>query len=127
MSPERLEKVLRDFNFTYDTLVAGILTKTGVPLAIQANVEVEKEHFATMAATLMGSTEVIYRGLGLSSPEQVLVRSRDGIMLVLNLDRNAFFVALGREGCVLEEKAEEASQALRRVLEPLRPLEKFAV
>ncbi|MFQ5838700.1 MAG: roadblock/LC7 domain-containing protein [Thermoplasmata archaeon] len=125
-SPEELERVLRDFNFTYNTWIAGILTKTGVPMAIQANVEVEEDHFATMAATLMGSTEVIHRGIGLESPQQIVVRSSDGLMFVLNLGKNAFFVAVGGEKCTLEEKSEEAAEALRRVLEPLRPLKKFA-
>jgi predicted regulator of Ras-like GTPase activity (Roadblock/LC7/MglB family) len=126
VSPEKLERVLRDFNFTYETRVAGILTKTGVPMAIQANVELEEEHFATMAATLVGSTEVLYRGMGMTRPDRILVRSKDGVMFVLNLEDNAFFVAVGGEGCCLAERSEEAAEALRRVLKPLRPLKRFA-
>ncbi len=126
VSPESLERVLRDFNFTYGTRVSGILTKTGVPMALQSSSEVERDQFSTMVATLMGSAEVIYRGLGLSGPETILLRSPDGLMLVLNLGRNAFFVAAGGEECALREKAEEAANSLRRVLEPLKPLEKFS-
>jgi predicted regulator of Ras-like GTPase activity (Roadblock/LC7/MglB family) len=79
-----------------------------------------------MAATLMGSTEVIHRGIGLASPDYILVRCSDGLMFVLNLGKSAFFVAVGGEECGLAERAEEAAAALRRVLKPLRPLKKFA-
>lgn len=125
VSPEALERVLRDFNFTYDTKVCGILTKTGRPLALQANAEVEGETFSTMVATLVGSAEVLYHGLGLATPQEILARGEDGEMLVVNLGRNAFFVAVGGEASGLRKRAAEASEALRRVLEPLRPLEKF--
>lgn len=126
VSPEALERVLRDFNFTYDTQVAGVLTKTGRPLALQANADVEGDTFSTMVATLVGSTEVLHRGMGLSPPREILVRGVDGVMLVLNLGRNTFFVAVGGEGSSLRERAEEAAASLRRVVEPLQPLEKFA-
>ncbi len=125
VSPETLERVLRDFNFTYDTRVSGIVTKTGSPMAVQANAEVEEDHFSTMVATLLGSAEVIYRGLDLSPPDNILVRGQNGVMLILNLERNAFFVAVGGEECGLAQNAEEAAESLRRVLAPLKPLEKF--
>lgn len=125
VSPEELERVLRDFNFTYETRVAGILTKTGVPMAIQARMDLEEEHFATMAATLVGSTEVLHRGMGLSRPDHILVQSRDGLMFLLNLGKDAFFVAVGGEGCCLGERAEEVAAALRKALKPLEPLKRF--
>ncbi|MEE9237796.1 MAG: hypothetical protein V3U52_08430 [Thermoplasmata archaeon] len=127
VSPETLERLLRDFNFTYGTRVSGILTKTGVAMAIQADSEMEEDHFSTMVATLMGSTEVIHRGLGLSAPDRILVRARDGLMLILNLEKNAFFVAVGDESCTLGERLDEAEDSLKRVLEPLKPLKKFAL
>ncbi len=126
VTPEALERVLRDFNFTYDTQISGILTKTGLPLAIQTNERMEEDHFATMAATLIGSTEVLHRGIGLAPPGDIVVHSKDGVMLVLNLERNIFFVAVGGEDCKLKAGAEEAAEALFKVLEPLKPLEKFA-
>ncbi len=126
VSPDALKRVLRDFNFTYNTQISGILTKTGLPLAIQTNERMEEDHFATMAATLIGSTEVLYRGIGLSPPGDIVVHSRDGIMLVVNLERNIFFVAVGGEGCKLKDDTEDAVGALAKVLKPLRPLDKFA-
>lgn len=126
-SPEPLERILRDFNFTYQTQIAGILTKTGLPLAIQSAVSLEEDHFATMAATLIGSTEVLYRGIGQGPPAHIAVHSPDGIMFVLNLDRNIFFVAVGGATSTLGEDLEAATAALTKVLEPLKPLEKFAV
>lgn len=126
VSPDPLKRVLRDFNFTYNTQISGIITKTGLPLAIQTNERMEEDHFATMAATLIGSTEVLYRGIGLSPPGDIVVHSKDGIMLVINLGRNIFFVAVGGEGCKLKDEAREATHALFKVLEPLKPLDKFA-
>ena len=50
----------------------------------------------------------------------------NGMLTVLRLERNAFVLALGGDG-ELKERAEEALDSLQRVLEPLRPLDKFAV
>lgn len=127
MSPDELERVLRDFNFTYGTQVAGIVTGTGVPIAIQSNVEIEGEHFATMAATFVGSLSVLYRGVGLDRPDSITAETANGILTVLQVDQNAFFLALGGDGTELKGRTEEAFEALERVLEPLRPLEKFVL
>lgn len=126
VSADELERVLRDFNFTYGTEVAAILTKTGAPIALQANAEVAPEHFATMAATLVGSMDVMYRGVGLDPPTDVVVDTGNGLLTFLKVGRDVFFVALGREGCELATQRDEAMEKLKRVLEPLKPLEKFA-
>ncbi|MFQ6012477.1 MAG: roadblock/LC7 domain-containing protein [Thermoplasmata archaeon] len=127
VAPDELERVLRDFNFTYGTQVAGFVTGTGVPIAIQANVEIEEEHFATMAATFVGSMDVLYRGVGLAPPERITAETANGVLTVLRVERNAFFLALGGDGVELKERSDEALEALKRVLEPLQPLEKFAL
>ncbi|MFQ5908109.1 MAG: hypothetical protein ACE5JE_04670 [Thermoplasmata archaeon] len=126
VAADELERVLRDFNFTYGTQVAGFVTGTGVPIAIQASVEIGEEHFATMAATFVGSMDVLYRGVGLSPPDRITAETADGMLTVLRLERNAFFLALGGNG-ELKGRAEEALDALQRVLEPMRPLDKFAL
>ncbi|MFQ5987034.1 MAG: hypothetical protein ACE5KQ_06715 [Thermoplasmata archaeon] len=124
-APDKLERVLRDFNFTYGTQAAGFITGTGVPIAIQASVEIAEEHFATMAATFVGSMDVLYRGVGLAPPERITAQTANGMLTVLRLERNAFFLALGGDG-ELMARADEALDALQRVLEPLRPLDKYA-
>lgn len=126
VSPEALERVLRDFNFTYGTEIAAVLTKTGAPIAIQANVPVEGEHFATMAATLLGSMDVMYRGAALEVPRTVLARTNTGLLLILRVEPDAFFLAMAGPESELAEKHEEALESLQRVLDPLRPLVKFA-
>ncbi len=125
-APEELERVLRDFNFTYGTQVAAFVTGTGVPIAIQATVEVGEEHFATMAATFVGSMNVLYRGIGLAPPERITAETANGMLTVLRLERNAFFLALGGDG-ELRARADEALDSLQRILEPLRPLERYGL
>lgn len=95
-------------------------------MALQSDEKIEEEHFSTMAATIMGATEVIHRGMGLSPPDKILVTGKDSFMLLVNLAREAFFVALGDEGSQLKERTDEATDSLRRVLEPLKPLTRFA-
>ncbi len=125
-APEELERVLRDFNFTYGTQVAAFVTGTGVPIALQATVEVGEEHFATMAATFVGSMDVLYRGVGLAPPERITAETADGMLTVLRLERNAFFLALGGDG-ELRARADEALDSLQRILEPLRPLDRYGL
>ena len=126
VAADELERILRDFNFTYGTQVAGFVTGTGVPIAIQAAVEIGEEHFATMAATFVGSMDVLYRGVGLAPPDRITAETANGMLTVLRLERNAFFLALGGNG-ELKERAAEALDALQRVLEPLRPLDQSAL
>ena len=126
VAPEELERVLRDFNFTYGTQVAAFVTGTGVPIAIQSTVEVGEEHFATMAATFVGSMDVLYRGVGLAPPERITAETANGMLTVLRLERNTFFLALGGDGA-LRARAEEALDSLQRILEPLRPLDRYGL
>ncbi len=125
-APEELERVLRDFNFTYGTQVAAFVTGTGVPIALQATVEVGEEHFATMAATFVGSMNVLYRGIGLAPPERITAETANGMLTVLRLERNTFFLALGGDG-ELRARADEALDSLERILEPLRPLDRYGL
>lgn len=125
VSPEQLERVLRDFNFTYGTQVAGILTRTGAPIAIQANVDIESDHFATMVATLVGSMDVLYRGVGLRPPKEIAVDGDPGLIVVLKVGPNVLFAALGPRDAELRAQRAEALERLQQVLEPLKPLEKF--
>ncbi len=117
---------MRDFNFTYGTQVAAFVTGTGVPIALQATVEVGEEHFATMAATFVGSMDVLYRGVGLAPPERITAETANGMLTVLRLERNAFFLALGGDG-ELRARADEALDSLQRILEPLRPLDRYGL
>ncbi len=125
-SLDQLQRVLRDFNFRYGAEVSGVISKTGVPIALQANTKVSEEHFATMSATLMGSSEVIYRELGSRPTTFIVARSEDGIIVVLNLERNTFFVAVAALSSPLARDTPTALAALGKVLDPLRPLQQLS-
>ncbi len=121
-SLDQLQRVLRDFNFRYGAEVSAIVSKTGVPVAVAANREVLEEHFATMAATLMGSSEVIYRELGSRPTVMITARSEDSVLLVYNLERTAFFIAVAPHDSRMARDLAGAAASLEKVLDPLRPL-----
>lgn len=121
-SVEELRKVLRDFNFRYGAQVSAVITKTGIPIALQSTRPVLEEHFATMAATLVGSTEVIYRQLGGTPALTITARSEENTIVILNLERNAFFIAVAPLTSVLAGDVAGATASLAKVLDPLRPL-----
>ena len=86
--------LLKGFNGRTGSRLSAVVTRSGVPLAAVLPEEVPLDNFATMAATLLGALEVIYTTMKAPSPEQVVVRSENGTLVVRVVTSRAFFVAL---------------------------------
>ncbi|KYK28565.1 MAG: hypothetical protein AYK23_05520 [Candidatus Proteinoplasmatales archaeon SG8-5] len=53
------------------------------------------ETFATLSATIIGASEVVYTGLGKNVPNKVTIESNNGgLFIAMGLDKKTIFVAM---------------------------------
>ena len=105
--------LLKGFNSQTGSRMSAIVTRSGVAVAHVLPAEVPADNFATMAATLLGALEVIYSTLQSPSPQQVLVQTESGTLVVRVVTPKMFFVALmnGSPSDVAKPVEETATRA----------------
>ncbi len=89
-----LHALLARFNEHAGAQASAVVSRSGVPLAWALPEGAHVDNFGTMTATLLGALEVIYTGMNKPSPERVVVRSDDGVLIAESLTPRAFLVAM---------------------------------
>jgi len=65
---------------------SAIITKGGLITVSDTPPGVQPETFGAMCATVMGAAEVAVGEFKVPSPEQVIVQSKDGILVIVSID-----------------------------------------
>jgi predicted regulator of Ras-like GTPase activity (Roadblock/LC7/MglB family) len=93
--------------------MSAVVTRSGVPVASVLPDEVPADNFATMAATLLGALEVIYSTVKGPSPQQVMVQTENGNLVLRVVTSKVFFVAMtdGNAADVQKHVEETATRA----------------
>ncbi|TET89702.1 MAG: hypothetical protein E3J35_08960 [Methanomassiliicoccales archaeon] len=79
--------------------------------------DVHVETFATLSATLLGASEVVYTGLNKEPPRRVVEESDAGNLVAVGLGKKAMLVAMSTQGVdKLTEGIEVATANIREVL-----------
>lgn len=76
------------------------------------------ETFATLSATLLGASEVVYTGLNKGAPKRVIVQSEDGTLVAMGLSKKALLVVMGAKGD--DRIFEGVDVTVRKIREVLR-------
>lgn len=112
-----LKKILADLNSSYGVEISAIVSRSGIPIAWNLPKDVHVETFATLSATLLGASEVVYTGLNKEPPKRVVVESDDGNLVAVGLGKKAMLVAMSTQGVdKLTEGIDVATANIREVL-----------
>jgi len=114
---DELRILLKGFNTQSGSRMSAIVTRSGVAVASVLPDDVPADNFATMAATLLGALEVIYSTVKGPSPQQVMVQTENGNLVLRVVTSKVFFVAL-TDGTVtdVQRHVEETAMRARALL-----------
>lgn len=113
-----LKRVLNELSSDYDVDISAIVSRSGVPIAWNIPDEVHVETFATLSATLLGASEVVYTGLSMGTPKRVIVQSENGTLVAIGLSKKALLVAMGNKGDDnVFQAVDSAAKKIREVLQ----------
>jgi predicted regulator of Ras-like GTPase activity (Roadblock/LC7/MglB family) len=114
---DELKKILADLNSSYGVEISAIVSRSGMPIAYNLPKDIHVETFATLSATLLGASEVVYTGLGKETPKRVVVESEGGNLIAVGLGKKAILVAMSSDTMErLGEGVEVATANIREVL-----------
>jgi predicted regulator of Ras-like GTPase activity (Roadblock/LC7/MglB family) len=101
-----------------DLSVCAVISRNGVPIAWDGLDDGNKETFATLTATVLGATEVIYSSMGLSLPISVSSVSEDGNLAMMGLNKKSMIAVMGnKDPAELNEVIQEAVTRVKEVFE----------
>jgi predicted regulator of Ras-like GTPase activity (Roadblock/LC7/MglB family) len=101
-----LNRILRDFNAKYRASLSAVVSRSGVPIAWALPPEMRVDNLATLSATILGASEVIYSGLNQDPPKRVIVEADKGTLIATGVGPKSFLVAM------VSGKAEAVTSAL---------------
>lgn len=112
-----LKRNLKELRDSLGLESCAVVSRNGIPIAWELPPDIQVETFATLSATILGASEVIYSGLNKESPGKVIVESESGMLVVTGLDSKTLFVAVSSEfdnGVKL--RIDEAAKKIKEVL-----------
>jgi predicted regulator of Ras-like GTPase activity (Roadblock/LC7/MglB family) len=77
---------LNDLRTSVFSSGSAIITKGGLITASDTPPGVQPETFGAMCATVMGAAEVAVGEFKVPTPEQVIVQSKDAILVIISID-----------------------------------------
>src|SRR5687767_5583238 len=89
-----LNRILRDFNAKYRASLSAVVSRSGVPIAWALPPEMRVDNLATLSATILGASEVIYSGLNKDPPRRVIVEAETGTLIATGVGPKSFLVAM---------------------------------
>lgn len=96
--------------------ICAVVSKSGIPIVWHGLDDGNRETFATLTATVLGATEVIYSSLGMESDSLVVNSvSAENNIAMMEINSKSMIVLLGRKDTA--ELNEIAGKALSRVKE----------
>jgi predicted regulator of Ras-like GTPase activity (Roadblock/LC7/MglB family) len=110
--------VLADLRDRHGVPVSMILSAGGVPVAWQTPPHLHTETFATLTATITGSCEVVFQGLGRPGPKRLVIQTSEGTLATAWLGPKmllaAFIPVAAADGALAA--FDDAARALRGIL-----------
>jgi predicted regulator of Ras-like GTPase activity (Roadblock/LC7/MglB family) len=76
--------------------ISAVVSRSGVPIAWNMASESHVETFATLSATILGASEVVYADLGKVPPKHIFIESQDGTFLATPLGTKALLVGMSK-------------------------------
>jgi predicted regulator of Ras-like GTPase activity (Roadblock/LC7/MglB family) len=76
--------------------ISAVVSRSGVPIAWNMASEAHVETFATLSATILGASEVVYADLGRVPPKHIFIESQDGTFIATPLGTKALLVGMSK-------------------------------
>jgi hypothetical protein len=116
---ERLDAVLNKLTQTGDVEGAAVITRDGLLIASALNSMIDGDTLAAMAATMQGAAETAVQELKKSSPDRVIVESKDTKLISMGAGKEAILACIvkptSKLGLVLMEMKKAVSAIERDV------------
>lgn len=112
---ESLKETLAKISDENGLSICAVISRNGIPIAWHGLDDGNKETFATLTATVLGATEVIYSSLGMSGPAVVNSISGENNIAMVGLNKKSMVALVGQKD--IAELNEAASDAVNRVKE----------
>jgi predicted regulator of Ras-like GTPase activity (Roadblock/LC7/MglB family) len=112
-----LKKVLENMKAKHNTEISAVISKSGIPIVWNIPEDVHLETFATLSATILGASEVIFTGMDRNIPKRVIVETESENLIAVSLGPKALLVAIS--SATPEELTaiiEEAATTIKGVL-----------
>jgi len=113
-----LNRILRDFNAKYRASLSAVVSRSGVPIAWALPPDARVDNLASLSATILGASEVIYSGLNQDPPKRVIVEAEKGTLIATGVGPKSFLVAMvpGKTETVTSG-LEQTATSIRHVLQ----------
>lgn len=112
-----MRRILAELRAKKGVALAAVISHSGVPVAWEAPEGIHIENFAMLCATLTGSTELLFQGVGKRPSGRVVVESNAGVVVAVSLGPKAFLAAfLSTRSDEFLAAVDAAAASLRRVL-----------
>jgi len=93
-----LNKELEKLTQEHGIEISAVVSRSGVPIAWHLPDESIMETFATLSATIIGASEVVYTGMGKAAPQRVTIESGEGVTFVASgLDKKTLIVMMSEK------------------------------
>jgi len=89
----QMKRLLAELRAKQGVTLTAVISHTGVPVAWEAPEGLHLENFAMLCATLAGSSELLFQGLGKRSAGRLVLESNAGVIVTISLGPKAFLAA----------------------------------
>lgn len=96
---EKISLVLQKLKTSGDIEGAAVITRDGLVIASDMSSDIDADTLAAMSATMTGAAETVIQELKKSSPERVIVESKNTKLITIGAGSNAILV------CVVKSNA----------------------
>ncbi len=110
-----LKAELKRLEVEHGIEISAVVSRSGVPIAWNMASEAHVETFATLSATILGASEVVYADLGKVPPKHIMIESQDGTFIATPLGTKALLVGMSKA-----RKSQELVTSLDRAVETVK-------
>ncbi len=112
-----LKDVLKELRGKTQADVCAIVSRNGIPIAYEGVDGRHIDTFATLSATILGASEVIYSRMGKEKPHRVVAESSGGTFLGMPLGQKTLLVVMGKTPLdILLSEVNKAVETIKVVL-----------
>jgi predicted regulator of Ras-like GTPase activity (Roadblock/LC7/MglB family) len=120
----QLQKELDNLSTDHGIEISALVSRSGVPIVWHLPDDAQVETFATLSATILGASEVVYSGLGKKTPNKVTIEGQNGgLLIALGLDKKTILGAMSSNSdyAGLSEVIVEAGKRMKGVMSSEHP------
>ena len=114
---EELKSILNELKTELNIEICAVISRNGIPLAYELPERLHIDAFSTLSATILGASEVIYSGLGKTTPERVMIESNGINYIAVGVGPKALLVAMSStDSIALATNIAKAAEKIKEVL-----------